>query len=517
MKLANRSLLSAFIALTVVAKVGLAQSQASDSGLIGRSIKAIGYQVGGGATTVDLNSTGLIPGAYGRAKVEAKPAVTTVEAKIDGLKSPAHVGTEFLTYVLWAVTPEGRATNLGEILFDENGRAKLKATTPFQSFSLFVTAEPYAAVRQPSEMLILENDIREDTKGKVFVVNDYKLMKRDQYQRMSNPLALSMDLANVPLEMYEARNSVEIARSRAADRYAPEIFSKAEGGLKMAENALAGRKSRKEIVSVARQTAQFAEDARMLAVERQEQERVANDRAAAAARAKAEAEAKAAEEARRQAELAEARQAQLRAEAAAQQERLRAEAARKEAQMRAEAEIAAVKSKAEAEALRSREEAARMEAEKSRRAAEELRSNLLEQFNRILETRDTVRGLVITMADVLFDTGKYNLRPTTREQLAKLSGIILAHPGLRLDVEGHTDSTGSDEYNRKLSQQRAEAVRGYLISQGLSSDSLTAQGFGESMPIATNDTAAGRQRNRRVEIIVSGEVIGLPIGTRSAK
>ena len=518
MKLVITSSLWAVFALNFSPNLLLAQSsQSPDSGLTGRSIKAIGYRVGGGSTTVDLKNTGLIPDANGQAKVEAKPAVTTVEAKADGLTSPAQLGAEFLTYVLWAVTPEGRAINLGEVLFDNGGRGKLKATTQLQSFSLFVTAEPYAAVRQPSEMLILENEIRNNTKGKVFVVSDYKLMKRAQYQRMSNPLALSMDLTNVPLEMYEARNSIEIARSRNADKYAPEIFSKADGGLKMAENAVARKASRKEIVSLARQTAQFAEDARALGVDRQEQERIANERAAAAEQAKAEAEARAAaeaaeaqrksdEEARRQAELAEARQAQVRAEAAAREERLKAEAVRKEAQMRAEAE-----------ALKAKEEFARAEAERSRRAAEELRSSLLAQFNRILETRDSVRGLVITMADVLFDSGKHNLRPGTREQLAKLSGIVLAHPGLHLDVEGHTDSTGSDEWNQRLSEQRADAVRSYLISQGLASDYVTAQGFGETMPIASNDTAAGRQKNRRVELIVSGEVIGLPIGAKNAK
>src|SRR3954447_6522206 len=267
------------------------------SGLTGRTIKAIGYPVGGGTTKVDLKSTGLISSASGQAKVEAKPGVTRVEAQIQGLTSPTQLGAEFLTYVLWAVSPEGRALNLGEVLFDSDGRGQLKTTTQLASFSLFVTAEPYSAVRQPSEILILENATRSNTKGKIFVVEDYKLMKRSQYQKLGNPLALSLDLKNVPLEMYEARNSVEIARARGADQYAPEVFSKADGGLKMAESALVRKASRKEVVSLARQTAQFSEDARALTVQRQEEERIANERAAAAARAKAEAEAKAAVEA----------------------------------------------------------------------------------------------------------------------------------------------------------------------------------------------------------------------------
>jgi outer membrane protein OmpA-like peptidoglycan-associated protein len=366
-------------------------------------------------------------------------------------------------------------------------------------------------------MLVLENDVRKDTKGRLFIVDDYKLMKRNQYQVRENPLALSLDLKNVPLEMYQARNAVEIARTQGAPKYAPEIFSKAEGGLELAENALT-RKT-KDVVSLARQTAQSSEDARSLTAERKEQERIATEQAAAAAKAKAEAEAKAAaeaaaakqrteEEARRQAELAAAREAQLRAEAAARE----AEAARQEAQLRAEAaarDAAAREAQIQSEA---REGQARAEAERARKAAEELRAQLLEQFNRIMETRDSVRGLVVTMADVLFDTGKYDLRPPTREALARLSGIALAHPGLRFEVEGHTDSTGSDELNQVLSQQRADAVRDYLIQQGLPAQGIAARGFGKTVPVADNGTAEGRQKNRRVELIVSGEIIGIQIG-----
>jgi uncharacterized membrane protein YgcG len=232
------------------------------SSLTGRSIKAIGYQVGGGSTMVDLKSTGLIAEADGQAKIDARPAVTMVEAEIHGLRPPTRLGTEFLTYVLWAASPEGHAVNLGEVLFDNNGEGRLKATTQLQSFSLFITAEPYSAVRQPSEMVILENALRKNTKGRIYVVDNYRLMRRSQYQKLGNPLALSLDLKKVPLEMYEARNSVEIARSRGAETYAPDVLSKAEGGLKMAENALARKANRKEIISLARQTAQFSEDAR---------------------------------------------------------------------------------------------------------------------------------------------------------------------------------------------------------------------------------------------------------------
>ena len=508
-----KSLIISILCLMVLclsARAAAAQStQATpDSSLISKSVKAIGYKVGGGSTKVDLKGTSLMPQANGEAKVEARPGATTIEVDLKAMAQPSTLGTEFLTYVLWVVSPEGRTSNLGELLINNDGESKLKATTQLQVFSLIVTAEPYFSVRQPSEMVVLENEIRKDTKGKIFLVNDYKLMKRGQYQKMGNPLALSMDLKKVPLEMYEARNAVDIAKSRGAEQYAPEIFSKAEASLKMAENALAKKADKKEIISTARQAVQFSEDARALAVQRQEEARIVKEREAAAAKAKADAEAKAAAEAaeaKRKADQEAQRQAEL--------------AAAREAQMKAQAEAQAAKAKAEQEVLQLKEQAAKADAERARREAERaelekqaLRAQLLEQFNRILETTDTPRGLVVNMADVLFDTGKYNLRQEAREKLARFSGVVLAHQGLNLAVEGYTDITGSDEFNQKLSEQRADAVRSYLIDQGLPQGNITARGFGKANPVADNSTAAGRQKNRRVEIIVSGEVIGVRIG-----
>ena len=461
------------------------------SDLTSRSVTAIGYKVGGGSTKVDLTGTDLMSQATGEAKVEAKTGATNIEVSLKNMTQPSKLGAQFLTYVLWTVTPDGRSGNTGEIVLNKKGEAKLSTTTPAQTFALIITAEPYFAVRVPSEMVVLENETRKKTKGQFFPVNDFKLMKRAQYEKLENPLAMTPDLKAVPLEVYEARNAVDIAKSRGAEKDAPEIFTKATASLQMTENALTSKADKKQIASQARQAIQFAEDARALAAQRQEEARIATERDAAAAKAKAEAEAKAAEEARRQSELT----------------------AAKEAQMKAEAEAAAVKAKAEQDALKAREEAARAEAERSRRAANALRAQLLEQFNRILETRDTPRGLVVNMGDVLFDFGKYDLRPEAREKLAKLSGIILGHPGLDLAIEGHTDNVGSDEVNQTLSVKRAESVRSYLTEQGLTDASVTAQGFGKSTPVADNATASGRQRNRRVEIVVSGEVIGVKIGT----
>jgi len=488
-----------------------AQTSPPSSSVISKSIRAVSYPVGGGSTKIDLKSTTLVPQAAGEATVQANKGVTKVEVSVTGLAEPSRLGTEFLTYVLWVVSPEGRFSNVGEIQLD-NARGKLKATTPLQTFSLFVTAEPYFAVRQPSEMVVMENELRKGTKGKIVVVGDYQLMRRSLYEKMGNPLALTLDLKKVPLELYEARNAVEIAKSRNADKYAPEIFSKAEGGFKLAENALARKANWKEVVTTARLAVQSSEDARALAVQRQEEERIANERAAAAAKARAEAEAKAEAEAAEAKRKSDAEAAALRRQAAEEARRQAELTSAKEAQMKAEAETAALRAKAEADALKAKEEAAKAEADRARQAAEALRAQLLDQFNRILETRDSPRGLVVTMADVLFDVGKYDLRTGTREKLARLSGIVLAHPGLQLEIEGHTDSTGSDELNEKLSEQRAIAVQSYMGDQGVAREYLTAKGFGKTMPIADNLTSTGRQQNRRVEIIVSGEVIGVKIG-----
>ena len=460
-----------------------AAQEAPDSSLTTKSVKAIGYTVGSG-TKVDLKGTELMSQANGEAKVEAKQGKTNIEISVKNMEQPSKLGAEFLTFVLWVVTPDGRTGNTGEIVINKNGEGKLHATTPAQTFSMIITAEPYFAVRLPSEMVILENEIRKNTKGQIFPINDFKLMKRAQYEKLGNPLAMTPDLERVPLQVYEARNAVEIAKSREAERDAQEIFAKAQASLQMTENALAGKASKPEIMSKARQAIQFAEDARALAAQRQEEARIVAEREAAAAKAKAQAEAKAAEEAKRQAGLA----------------------AAKEAQMKAEAEAAE-------RVLRAKEEAARAEAERSRQAANALRIRLLEQFNRILETRDTPRGLVVNMGDVLFDFGKYDLRPEAREKLAKLTGIILGHPGLNLAVEGHTDNVGSDLVNQALSEKRAEGVRKYLVDEGLPAESVKAQGFGKTAPVADNSTAEGRQKNRRVEIVISGEVIGVKIGT----
>jgi outer membrane protein OmpA-like peptidoglycan-associated protein len=488
-----------------IASAQAPQAETPASDVISKSIKAVGYVVGGGATKVIFVPTGAISQGSGEAKVEVKKGPTNIELKVKDMPQASTIGTEFLTYVLWAITPDGHSINLGEVPIDKNGEGQLVATTQLQTFAMIVTAEPYYGVRLPSEIVVLENDTKKNTKGKIYPDNDYKLMKRSQYAKLGNPLGMTPDLKTTPLDVYEARNAVEIAKSRQADKYAPDIFAKAQASLQMMENSIMRNANRKQIVSNARQTVQFAEDARALSVQVQEQNRIAAEKQAAAdaaaAKAKAQADAQAAAEAKRQAELTAAKEAQMNAEAAAAA-----------AQAQAEAQAAKAKADAEAAALAAKAQTAREEAARAQAATAALRAQLLQQLNEVLQTTDTPRGLVVNMADVLFESGKFALSTDAQLKLAKLSGIIQAHPGLNLAIEGYTDNTGTPEFNLKLSQQRSDAVRAFLISQGLAPDTISSTGMGQASPVADNATAAGRKQNRRVEIIVSGSVIGQKIG-----
>ncbi|HTZ31565.1 MAG TPA: OmpA family protein [Methylomirabilota bacterium] len=506
MRLSLRNLVP-MVSLCLAGSLAAAQQQSKtvpDADVVSRSIKAVGYEVGGGGTKVIFNGTTAAPNASGEAKVQAKTGGTEIELKVQAMPQPTSLGPEFLTYVLWAISPDGSTTNLGEIQIDKNGNGKLSATAQSQTFAMIVTVEPYFAVTLPSEVVVLENDTKKNTKGKIYPDNNFKLMKRSQYAKEGNPMNLTPDLKAAPLDVYEARNAVAIAKSQGAEKYSPEVFSKASGSLQMMENAVTSKAEKKVIITDARQTIQFAEDARLLTAQRVEAEKIQQEKeaaaAAAAAKAKAEAEAQAAAEAKRQAELTAAKEAQMKAEAAAQA-----------AEQKAAAEAAASKAAAEQAALQAKEQAAKDEAARAQAQTAALRAQLLKQLNDVLQTTDTPRGLVVNMADVLFETGKYKLSQDAQLKLAKLSGIIQAHPGLNLAIEGYTDTTGSLEFNMKLSQQRADAVRQFLISQGLLPDTITSKGLGPANPVADNSTASGRQANRRVEIIVSGEVIGTKI------
>ncbi|MGC1583082.1 MAG: OmpA family protein, partial [Candidatus Acidiferrales bacterium] len=437
-----------------------------------------------------------------------------INAEFNKLEPAQKFGEEYLTYVLWAITPEGKSNNLGEILLSGE-KSKIDVTTSLQTFGLIVTAEPYFAVSQPSNVVVLQNVVLPETTGTIDQgPANYQLLDRGaySYEVSATSPKLSRSDNKVPLEFFEAENAVQIAINAGAKSYAADPLNKAQNSLTEAQELVAKNGNSKLIVQASRDAVQNAADARHITLQRQDEERAAKERADAASReadaARREAEAKA------QADAAAANQQQ---EAAARQQaemqKLQAErdaAQAAAASARADADRLAAQQQAEQEKLRAQqaqEAAARSEQEK-----QQLRAQLLQQFNRVLPTTDTPRGLKVNMADVLFAFGKYDLRPPTREALAKLSGIVIGHPGLKLSVEGYTDSIGSDEVNQTLSQKRADTVRDYLVQQGVDAASITATGFGKSNPVASNDTNEGRQQNRRVEIIISGEVIGTQIG-----
>ena len=529
-----------------------------------RTAKAISYQHRSGSTKIDFQGTDLLPSARGVAKVESRQGRIEISAEFEGLQPATKNGAENLTYVLWAVTPEGRTANLGEVLLN-GAKSKLDVTTDLQVFSLMVTAEPYYAVRQPSDVIVMENVVRADTAGKIEEIDaKYELLQRGEYRRLSNPLALKMD-RKLPLELYEARNAVQIARAQGADQFAVETFQKAEKNLSQAEAYQSRNAGWKPVSMTAREAVQMAEDSRAIAVKRQEDDALAAERRGSADREMRAANGQAVAESETARVTREAETARMKA--LSESERLQREkneqalqASSEAARMKrdsdarlavvsadadrqkadSDARLAVVSADADRQKADSdaRMSAAGTEADRLKRENDaeransqadldnaakmtaqlqtekmELRTLLLSQFNAILQTRDTTRGLIVNMSDVLFDTGKSTLRPLAREKLAKVAGIVSGHPGLRLDVEGYTDSVGGDSYNQQLSEDRGASVRSYLMQEGMPATSVAARGFGKSQPVASNETVEGRQQNRRVELVISGKVIGTEIGT----
>ena len=530
--------LAFFLLLCLVASsvAGLGQSAAPATAPVHRTTKAVNYRLRGDTVKVDFHGTELMQNASGEAKVTGKKSSVEIDAKFEGLDDPTKFGLEYLSLVLWAVSPEGRAVNLGELVVDHNG-SRVKAITDMQTFGMIVTAEPYFAVNQPGNMVVMENIVGATTVGRQENIEArYELLGRGTYSATNTKIqdAIFGIDRKTPRVLFEARNAVRIANLAVADKYAPSILASATQQLRKAEEAYVQKRDKSTIETLARETVSTAEEARVMAV-KQRAEEEAQAKAAADKKAAEDREAKARQDAITEAQR---RQAAEEARVQAEQARTQAEQARAQAQAaQADAErmkAEAVKARQEAEAARKEADAARaaaeqqkqalaVEADKARKAAEEsdrlrqqaeqekadLRAQLLQQLNTILATRDTARGLIANMSDVLFKTGSYELLSAARERLAKISGIVIAHPGLHLEVEGHTDAVGSDDYNQKLSENRAQAVRDYLVQQGISDNSIVSRGLGKTQPVATNDTPDGRQQNRRVELVLSGEAIGL--------
>ena len=544
--------------------------------VVARTTAAVNYLHLGSATKINFEGTSLMNDGRGTATVQSERGVTRVSAEFKNFAAPSTFGPEYLTYVLWAISPDGRPANMGELTLDHYGNGShsdIKTTSELQTFGMIVTAEPYYAVTQPSDVVVLENVVRKDTVGVIETVDaKYELLPRGIYTNQGKAQGFQPIIVGKknPFELYEAENAVMLARLAGAEKYAADSYQKALESLAWATRNQNQKPGQKPVITMAREAALRAEDSRVIALrvqreqfdQSQKDESLARENAskakaedearqrmiadtqraqadsqraqAEAQRAQAEADRMAAERAKSEAQAAtqQARLDQQQSEAA----RLAAERARGEAEQateRARHETEEQQAKLSAAAEEAREAAAKAkheadeqqarlaaDAEQSRNAAAkaqqeqaEMRRQLTIQFNQVLDTRESARGLIVNMSDVLFDTAQYTLKPGAREKLAKVSGIILAHPGLKIAVEGHTDSVGGDEYNMKLSQNRAKAVREYLVAQGLNSGTVTADGFGKTRPVADNKNAAGRQQNRRVEMVVSGDILGTPAGS----
>src|SRR6267154_2433073 len=424
---------------------------AAKASSVSRTTKAVNFRRAGGSTKLDFHGTELLPGAGGEAKVESKSNRIEIDAKFEGFDEATKFGLEYLTYVLWAVSPQGRAVNLGEVVLNHGG-GHVKAISDMQTFGMIVTAEPYFAVQQPGTVVVLENVIPADTLSKVENIDaHYELLGRGVYSSSNTKIenAIFGIDRKTPLELFEARNALRIARIALADKYAPAIMSKAEQQLKGAEDVYRSGRDKKSGDAAAREGVETAEEARVMSVKQKAEEdaqsaMIAEKRAALDREAKARADADA--EVKRRQEADQARAAAEAAKADAERMKQEAEQASQDAvRQKQVAQAAAEQAARDRAAAVSQQRAAEAETEKARQAAAQaeaekaqLRGQLLSQLNSILQTRDSARGLIVNMADVLFDTGSYTLKPGAREKLAKISGIVLAHPGLNLQIEGHT-------------------------------------------------------------------------------
>ena len=508
--------------------------------VVERTTQAVDYRDRGGTTQVDFKGTSLMPAVDGNARVTGHTGRLAIDANLHHLASPRSFGPEYLTYVLWAITPEGRPMNLGEIRPNDDGNSRLQVTSGLQEFGMIVTAEPYFAVTRPSDVVVAENIVRQDTAGGIHPISaKFDLLQKGQYTVNISPDQLPATTADkkTPLELLEAQNAIAIAQAAGADQYAVDTLGKAKAYLAQGQNYLKQKQNITPIGAVARAATQAAEDARLLTLQKKQEEQTAAERQRAQdriqqAQSQAESESARADAARldaqhqkEQRELAEqerqaAEQARLEAEQAAQQAAQDRAAAQQQLQQSEQARQAAL---AQQQTLAQQAEQARLQAQQSDQAraqavqqAEEQRQRLLKQLNQVLQTRDSARGLIVSMSDVLFDFNQATLKPGAKLRLAKVSGIILAYPDLKLEIDGFTDNKGTPQYNMTLSDKRAKAVRDFLVAQGVGTDAVTTKGFGESNPVASNATAAGRQQNRRVELVVSGNAIGSSTGAQGS-
>ncbi|MBT9331444.1 OmpA family protein [Paracidobacterium acidisoli] len=456
--------------------------------VVGRDIPAVNYFHRSGSTKIAFEGTSLLPQARGEASVESFKGRMSIHVKLRDLIPANNFGIEYLTYVLWAITPEGRPVNLGEILPD-GSKCDITVTTDLQSFGLIVTAEPYFAVTMPSDVVVIQNEIIHDkTTGILETVNaHYSLLPRGAYTQIAGRHAVLHPITRndrSPLELYEAINAVQIAEADGAAQYARDTLATAQQDLQNAQAMDTHKGNSKEEITYAREAVQTAEDARIETIRKKREEDEARHKQQA-------------EEAQQQAQQS-ALQAQ---EAAAQRAKAEADAATAQAE--------AERARAQREAAEAQAREASQQAQQASQQTEQMRERLRQQLNQVLATQETARGLIVNMSDVLFDFNKYTLKQDAQVRLARVAGILLTYPDLKLQVEGYTDNIGSDAYNQKLSQQRADAVRDFLVAQGVQLANITSTGYGMAQPVADNATSAGRAKNRRVQLVVSGHAIGV--------
>jgi len=474
--------------------------------VVGREIPAINYFQRKGVTTIGFLGTSLLPEAHGEARVEALPGRTSIRASFDHLTPANGFGPEYLTYVLWAITPEGRPINLGEVLPGKNGKDQISVTTNLEAFGLIVTAEPYFAVTMPSDVVVAQNEVLHGkTQGEIGEVDvHYSLLPRGAYEQTAGRHEVLHPIRTderSPLELYEAENAVQIAEAGGADQYASDTMTTAKQALENAEGYDRDKHDRKQTITYAREAVQTAEDARIITIRKI---RAADEQAQQQAQAHAEQVAAQAQQTALQETAARAQAEQ--AAQQAQQEQQQAQAAAAQAQQEQQ------RAEQQAAAARQQQQQAEQQTQQMAQQAAQARERLREQLSQVLQTRETARGLIMSMPDVLFAFNKYDLKPDAKVILAKISGILLSYPDLKVQVNGYTDNVGSPSYNQKLSEERADAVHDFLVAQNVPAAEVTAQGYGESDPVADNDTSTGRAQNRRVELVVSGASIGIGAG-----
>jgi flagellar motor protein MotB len=454
--------------------------------VIEHSLQAVNYQYLNGPTEIDFRGTVLLPKAKGHATVESHRGRTEIDAKLQGLGSPQIFGREYLTYVLWAISPEGAAHNLGEVVPNGSGSAHIHVTTELQAFGLLITAEPYSAVRQAGNVVVMENQVRPETIGKIEPIQaKADLLPRGSYvlDKQQSQAAMQEDAPKVSMgeyeqlsQIYQAENALALARAVNADQLAPDVYGKAQQLLAEAKEKKENKAGTSFVVQAAREAAETADDARVIALKRADENKIAT-----LERQLAEAK-KAAEEAR--AELSAAR-AQT--------------AAAPRAVEPAPVETAPVE--VALPLLETRPAAGPVRQQNGPGAEAQLRGRLLGQLKNLIDTRDTPRGLVMVVPDA--DFAEAALNSMTAGVLAK-AAQILTPAGLQVAVEGNTDSTS----DQTLSAMRADAVREALVNGGFSAGSITVRDLGNTHPTTSNATEAGRRENRRVEIVVSGAPIG---------